>query len=140
MILVTVGLHNYGMERLIEPMDLLAAQISEKVFIQYGSSKYLLQNAEGFSAISFKQFNDLVEKSSVIVAHAASGTIMTVMRKQKPMVLVPRMKELGEAIDNHQFELAAKLEESGKAIVINEPNVENLLGCNKPSKKTKNIR
>ena len=39
------------------------------------------------------------------------------------------MRELGEAIDNHQFELADKLEESGKAVVVLEPDVKNLRGA-----------
>ena len=40
MILVTVGTHPQGFDRLVRPMDELAALLEEEVIIQFGSSSY----------------------------------------------------------------------------------------------------
>jgi UDP-N-acetylglucosamine transferase subunit ALG13 len=41
MILVTVGMHDQGFDRLVRAADELAAQIEEQVFIQYGETQII---------------------------------------------------------------------------------------------------
>lgn len=42
------------------------------------------------------------------------------------MVLVPRLPEFGEVIDDHQRQLAVALSEQGRAVYIAEPTVGTL--------------
>ena len=126
MILVTVGLHNYGFERLLKPMDELASELDTKVIIQYGSSTYIPAHAECFQWVSYHQFNQFIHQANVVVSHVAAGSILTSFRHNKPIVLVPRRKKYGEAIDDHQLQLSSALEKNKKAIVVYEPSAQNL--------------
>ncbi|KAJ4488056.1 glycosyl transferase [Lentinula aciculospora] len=49
------------------------------------------------------------ERADLIISHAGSGTIVDVLRMDKPLIVVPNPTLL----DNHQEELASALEELG---------------------------
>ena len=118
MILVTVGTHSQGFDRLIKAMDQLAAEIDERVVIQRGSSTYLPQHAEHFQWTSSQQMEQLTDNARVVVAHAAAGAIILALRLGKPLVVVPRLRYYGEHFDDHQKQLAAAIASQGRAIVI----------------------
>lgn len=56
--------------------------------------------------------------SDVVITHAGVGTILTVLRSGQCPVVIPRMKQLGEHVDDHQNELAAFLAERELAVVV----------------------
>ncbi len=126
MILVTVGTHNQGFDRLIEPMDLLAAQLDEQVVMQVGSSSYQPEHAKSFKFTSSAEMARLTDQARMLVMHAAAGSIILALKLSKPLVLVPRLKRYGEVMDDHQQQLAAALEARGQAASVIEPSVEAL--------------
>jgi beta-1,4-N-acetylglucosaminyltransferase len=129
MILVTVGLHNQGFERLIQAADELASSLSERVLIQYGSSKYIPESAEHISYTSGEQMENLVREARLVIAHAAAGSILLALREGKPLVVVPRLKEFNEVYDNHQIQLANALNNEGRVVLVNNPTAETLLNA-----------
>lgn len=126
MILVTVGTHGHGFERLVVAMDELAAKLDEQVVMQRGSSAYVPSHAEHFRFASSERMATLGAEARVIVAHAAAGTILTTLKQGKPLVLVPRLRRFGEAKDNHQLQLAGALDALRKAVVVHEPSAVTL--------------
>jgi beta-1,4-N-acetylglucosaminyltransferase len=122
MILVTVGTHPHGFERLVRAADELALNLDERLVIQSGSSQYVPQYAEHFSFVTSQHMEDLIHDARVVVAHAAAGTALLVLQQYKPLVLVPRSKAHHEAVDDHQVQLAKALQEIGRAITITEPD------------------
>jgi UDP-N-acetylglucosamine transferase subunit ALG13 len=126
MILVTVGTHPQGFERLVQPMDELAAELGERVVIQYGSSRYRPRSAEGFDFTSSQEMERLTGQARVVVCHAAAGSILLALRYSRPVVAVPRLKRYGEVVDDHQLQLARALEARGQAQVVYEISAENL--------------
>jgi beta-1,4-N-acetylglucosaminyltransferase len=123
---VTVGTHIQPFDRLITAMDILAGEMDEQVLIQYGCSTYKLQHADGFAWASAQEMEKLSSEARIIVAQSAAGTIITGLKFAKPMILVPRLPQYNEVIDDHQKQLAKELSDAGKVIAIDQPDLEKL--------------
>lgn len=122
MIFVTVGTNlELSFDRLIRPMDQLAATLGEQVIIQRGCSTYEPQHAEHFAFTSSQEIEKLNEEARLLVSHAAAGAIIVALRYDKPLVVIPRLQRYNEGIDDHQMELAAALDEQGRAVAVYEP-------------------
>jgi beta-1,4-N-acetylglucosaminyltransferase len=126
MILVTVGTHNQGFNRLVQAMDELSVQLDEPIVIQRGSSTYEPQHAENFQFATGQHMAQLTSEARVVVSHAAAGAIIVALRQGKPLVVVPRLQRFGEVVDDHQLQLAAALADTSKAIAVREPSAATL--------------
>ena len=126
MILVTVGTHNHGFDRLVTAMDELAAELDEPVIVQLGSSSYEPRHAEHFRWTTGQQIEQLVEEARVVVSHAAAGSILVALLRERPLVVVPRLRRFDECIDDHQQQLAAALHAAGKAVLAHEVSAAGL--------------
>jgi beta-1,4-N-acetylglucosaminyltransferase len=126
MILVTVGTHPQGFDRLVKAADDLAAQIEEPVVIQYGSSTYEPRHATAFRWTTSQEMERLTAEARVVISHAAAGSIITVLRMGKPLVLIPRTKQYLEHFDNHQEQLARALADQGRSVVVTSPSADSL--------------
>jgi beta-1,4-N-acetylglucosaminyltransferase len=126
MILVTVGTHSQGFDRLVEAMDRLAATLEEPVIIQRGSSSYRPAHAEHFAFTGYARMQELTGWARVVVSHAAAGAIILALGLGRPLVLVPRLARYGEVVDDHQIQLAEALERGGQAVVVLEPTAGRL--------------
>jgi beta-1,4-N-acetylglucosaminyltransferase len=120
LILVTVGTHHQGFDRLVRSMDQLATQFDERVIIQRGSSSYRPRCAEHFRVTNSQEMAGLTQAARVVVGHAAAGAIILSLNYDKPLVLVPRLRKLGEVLDDHQLELAKFLDDAKMAIAVYE--------------------
>ncbi len=110
MIFVTVGTHYLGFDRLIKKMDEISGKIDEEVVMQIGYTEYEPKNAKWFKFLDMKEIRDLYKKANIIVAHAGAGTLLDSLYFEKPVIIVPRLKKLGEHIDDQQIELSKSLE------------------------------
>ena len=126
MILVTVGTHDRPFDRLIKAMDELAAGMAEPVVIQRGVSSILPQHAAHFDFTTGRRMEELAAVARVIVAHAAAGSIILALKSKKPLVIVPRLRQVGEVIDDHQTQLANALHNSGRACAVNPVTSQSL--------------
>lgn len=118
MIFVTVGTHYKGFERLIKEMDNIAEGIDEEVIMQIGATEYRPKNGSYFDFADDNTIMDLFRKARIIISHAGAGTILSALALEKPLVLVPRLKEFFEAVDNQQLELTEILSLQKKAIAV----------------------
>jgi len=48
-----------------------------------------------------------------VISHGGIGTILSALEYMKPIIVIPRRKEYGEIIDDHQFETTRELENEG---------------------------
>jgi len=65
---------------------------------------------EARSKIAPAEFEALVRKARLIVAHAGIGTVLTAARCGKPILLMPRRADLGEHRSDHQLATVRRLE------------------------------
>lgn len=121
MIFVTVGIHHHSFERLLRRVDIIARDNQiEDVFMQTGYTKYVPKNCEWENFLLPERVKELIQESKVIIAHAGAGTIMTVMKEGRLPIIVPRRKEYNEHNNDHQLDLASRMEKYYKAIVVKD--------------------
>lgn len=119
MIFVTVGTCE-PFERLMRAVD--ALDIGERVIVQRGLSETIPCGVEAIDFLPYARLVDLVREARVVVTHAGAGTVLTALLNGVKPVVVPRLKEHGEAVDDHQLELATRLERLGLVTVVPDTN------------------
>ena len=127
MILVTVGLHDRPFERLVRAADGLAARTSEPVIIQRGVAHYAPEHAAWFDAVPARQMASLIAQARVLVSHAGAGSVLAAFRAHVPTVLAARLRCWGEAIDDHQLQLAMALAQQGRVTFLHDVSPATLL-------------
>jgi len=128
MILVTVGMQ-LGFDRLIEALDELAPTLEVPVFAQIGKGTYKARNMETATSISPVEFDKLLERTTLIVAHAGIGTVLTAQRHRKPILLFPRRAALGEHRNDHQLATVKELQgRSGIIVAMDVPDLPEAIG------------
>jgi len=104
MILVTVGTQ-IPFDRLIGYVDEWSKETNyeSKIIAQIGSSNYTSTTLEVFKSVDPIEFERYINECELIVSHAGMGSILTALRVQKPIVILPRKAELGEHRNDHQL-------------------------------------
>jgi beta-1,4-N-acetylglucosaminyltransferase len=118
LIFVAVGMHPSGFERLVKQMDEIAGRIQEEVIIQTGGTKYAPQKAKHFSFVTEEELRILCRKARVVVTHGGVGTILDVFQEGAAVIAVPRLKEYGEVIDDHQLVFVQELEKQDRVTAV----------------------
>ena len=127
MIFVTVGTHNQGFDRMVKKMDEIVGELEEEVVTQRGHTSYEPRNARFFDFASREEMEEWVDKADIIVTHGGAGSIIFALSKNKPVVVVPRLRRYGEHVNDHQIELAKALEKKGRVKAVLD--VEDLNRC-----------
>jgi beta-1,4-N-acetylglucosaminyltransferase len=121
MIFVTSG-SSLPFDRLIRTIDQSVADgiISEDVFGQIGRGRYEPQNFSFARFLAKEEFDSRIRAASLVIGHAGIGTIVQSLESGTPLLVLPRRKEFGEVVNDHQVITAQKFEELGH-IVSFEP-------------------
>lgn len=119
-IFVTAGTLSLGFDRLLKEIDMLIEKrvIREKVIAQIGSSKYTPKNYEWFRFTSKEVYWNTMKESKIVITHGGVGSITNALKFNKRTIVVPRRKEFGEIVNNHQLEIARELGRQGKIIAV----------------------
>lgn len=110
MIFVTVGTHEQQFNRLVKYMDGL--RLEEEVIIQSGYSDYVPKYCKYEKMLPYQKMVELVEKARIVVTHGGPSSIMLPLQMGKMPIVVPRQKEYGEHVNDHQLEFVRKISES----------------------------
>ena len=118
MIFVTVGSQKYQFNRLLEWIDQLvnANVINKPVFAQTGYSDYIPKKYKYRNFIDRKELNEILSKCDVVITHGGTGAIISALKQNKIVIVVPRNSEYKEHVDNHQYEIASCYE--GQKMVL----------------------
>ncbi|MCR4902029.1 MAG: glycosyl transferase [Butyrivibrio sp.] len=110
MIFVTVGTQKFQMNRLMKQVEELAVERpNERIVVQYGHSTYVPKNCECYQFMDRPQFEECIDKCDILLTHGGVGTIMAGLRHGKQVIVVPRLRQYGEHVDDHQIEAAQAL-------------------------------
>jgi beta-1,4-N-acetylglucosaminyltransferase len=119
MILVTVGVSNLPFDRLLSAVDGLT-QDTEKVIVQCGAARVRPRHATCFDYLPFAKFEEFISEARVVVCHAGIGSVGLCLSAGVHPIVVPRLKRLGESVDDHQLLFARRLAELGLATLIDD--------------------
>ncbi len=108
MIFVTLGTHRDPMPRLINALSGLSA---DQLVVQHGTSPPPARAARTVAFMSFDEMLACFEAADVVVTHAGVGSVLSATRVGHSPIVVPRLRRLGEHVDDHQVELTRALAE-----------------------------
>lgn len=118
MILVLCGTQKQDFSRMIKLVEQVAER--EEVIVQAGHNHYESTKMEVFGFVSNEKIQMLYEEADLIVTHAGAGSMLQAIKNHKRIIAVPRLKEYGEHVNNHQIELAKKFEDLGYLIAYHD--------------------
>lgn len=118
MIFVTVGTQ-IPFDRLIKILDEVAPALGGEEIIAQTSEKaqYVPCNFKTVGFLSPDEFNNIFSRARLVVAHAGMGTIISALRRAKPIIVFPRKASLGEHRNEHQLATAAEMRRLGAVAV-----------------------
>ena len=118
MIYVTTGTHPVPFDRLIAAMETYASSTPEEVVIQAGASHLPLKHAKRLTFIGWEESLNYIKSARIVVCHAGVGTLMDAIAANSPIVVWPRLAQFGEHVNDHQLEIAEKLSQQGRVILV----------------------
>jgi UDP-N-acetylglucosamine transferase subunit ALG13 len=118
---VALGTHDQPFDRLMAMVRRAAAQriLPLPIRIQCGVTD--CQSSTDISArdwMSPQEMSQCLQESRVVVCHAGSGVIAAGLRAGHRPLVVARLRNHGEHVDDHQTQLAAKLASLGLAVQV----------------------
>ena len=127
MIFVTVGTHEQPFNRLVEKVDLLKREnaIQEEVVIQTGFSTYIPQYCTWKKMFPYPDMLENVEKARIVITHGGPSSFIMPLQVGKIPIVVPRQKQFGEHVNDHQVDFVRQVQERMKNIIVLE-NIEEL--------------
>ena len=130
MILVMVGTQNNNFDRLLKAIQKNVDEgvIKDEVVVQAGFTKFSSKNIKVFKFIDKEEFSKLQDKADIIITHGGVGSIISSLKKQKKVLVVPRLKKYNEHVNNHQLQIARKFGQDGYVkYIINLKNLGKIL-------------
>lgn len=121
MIFLTVG-SMFPFDRLIRTVDDLVGQglITEPLLAQIGDGRYEPRHVEFCRFLGKPDYDLKVQQADRLIAHAGAGTIALALRHRKPLLVVPRLHQHGEHVNDHQLATARKFAELGHVLVARD--------------------
>ena len=116
-IFVTVGTDQH-FDRMVKIIDQWAANNpTQEIFAQIGDTNYQPPHIKHSKFLAPQEFVEHVKSASLIIGHAGMGTILTALKHQKPILVMPKLASLGEHRNEHQTATAKHLSDQGKVNV-----------------------
>lgn len=109
MIFAVLGTHTQPFPRALELLTEVAA--SESVTVQVGHTARIdHQNITCREYLQYGEVAELMRAARAVVCHAGVGTILTAVEAGHRPVVIPRLRQFHEHVDDHQLGLALALE------------------------------
>ena len=120
MIFVTLGTQKFQMNRLMAAADSLALEVDEEICIQSGNSTYKAQHCIVKPFMSPEEYKCRIEECSLLITHAGVGTIITGLTAHKRIIVVPRLADMHEHVDDHQVQIAEAFSSNNCVLYCND--------------------
>jgi UDP-N-acetylglucosamine--N-acetylmuramyl-(pentapeptide) pyrophosphoryl-undecaprenol N-acetylglucosamine transferase len=116
-IFATVGSHpTYRFERFLRALEALPP--STELVVQFGPGEAPSNATRAVPWMTFAEIVEHMERAEHVVSHAGAGTILCASGVGQVPIVFPRLQRFGETVDDHQVELARRLAEDGRLVVV----------------------
>lgn len=115
---LAVGTHHEPFDRLLRMAGEAAAKglLPTPVVAQSGASEHHPRAFEGGSWLSPDEFRRQLTTAQVVIGHAGSGLVSSALAAGTRPLILARRHAFGEHVDDHQIQIARKLEQLGLAV------------------------
>lgn len=127
MIFITVGSQKFQFNRILSEIDALVGEkkMTEEIFAQTGYSDYIPKNYKYKDFLDRDEFKKIMGKCDKVITHGGTGAIIGAVKQGKKVIAIPRLKEYGEHVDNHQIEIVNQF--SNMNLIIKVDDVSNII-------------
>lgn len=127
MIFVTVGTHEQQFDRLVKFIDDLKKDsvIKEEVIIQTGFSDYEPKYCKWKKLFPYQDMIKMVNEARIVITHGGPSSFIMPLQIGKIPIVVPRKKEYGEHVNDHQVLFCKQVQSRYKNIIVVD-NIEDL--------------
>ncbi len=135
---VSVGNAIQPFSRLIDGVIAIADQLPQPVVIQYGHTTLL--GSDGINAFAFMNMDEFIAQvtsAELLIMHAGAGSLIHAIQAGKVPVVMPRLSDLGEHVDNHQVEFTSAL--AGNRSIVVAHSVAELLDAAEEAQKLQGV-
>lgn len=119
MITVTLGTINFPFDRLVNSIAALlhSGMIAEEIFVQHGDTDVAIIQDHPLVTTSHKVpsavLSEYIAQSRLVISHAGQGSTRYLAAQKVSFIIVPRLADLGEHIDDHQLDFAKNVSNLG---------------------------
>ena len=126
MIFVTVGTHEQQFNRLLKYIDQLVINgvITEDVIMQTGFSTYEPRCCRWSKLFPYSEMQKNIREARIVITHGGPSSFIAPLQMGKIPIVVPRKKEFGEHVNNHQVTLCKQVAERNGNILVAESVAE----------------
>lgn len=126
MIFVTVGTHEQQFDRLVKYIDDKKADgtIQEDVVIQTGYSEYEPKHCVWQKLFPYQEMVAHVAQARIVITHGGPSSFIMPLQVGKIPVVVPRQKQFGEHVNDHQLEFCREVARRQRNILLVEDVAE----------------
>jgi UDP-N-acetylglucosamine transferase subunit ALG13 len=106
----------------VESVDGAAAHglLPTPVFVQIGAGSYEPRHCGWARSLSRHEFASHLDGAELVISHAGAGVIGQCIQRRKVPLVVPRLKEAGEVVDDHQAATADRLAREGLIVLCGD--------------------
>lgn len=122
MIFVTLGTQDKGFGRLLKQIDkeIEKGTIKEKVVVQAGHTKYESKNMEIFDLVSTDEFEEYMDKASIVITHGGVGSILAGIKRGKVVIAAARLAKYKEHNNDHQKQIIREFADDGYILELRD--------------------
>lgn len=115
MILVTLGTQDKPFTRLLDKIEeqIEKGNIKEEVVVQAGYTKYNSKHMKIFDLVDREKFEDLINQCDILITHGGVGSILTGLKKNKKVIVCPRLAKYKEHMNDHQIQIVSNFATAG---------------------------
>jgi UDP-N-acetylglucosamine transferase subunit ALG13 len=120
---VAVGTRREPFDRLLRIVDdaVGAGLLPGPVTAQSGHSAYAPRHYDTVAWLTPEHVEEAARRARYVVCHSGSGIIGAALRNGHRPLVLPRLRCNGEHVDDHQLQIAQKLEAMGLAVALDGP-------------------
>lgn len=137
MIFFTIGTHE-PFDRMVRAVDEWAGASGAEVFGQipeFGETGYVPRHFSHVTLLKPADFEEKVRASDFVVAHAGIGCIISALRNERPVLIMPRRGHLRETRNDHQYATAMRLKDTpGITVAVDENELPHRLDALRATK------
>ena len=116
---ISLGNSKNDFSRAIRLIELAQHLLPRPIVAQIGYTNYSSPHFNNIKFVTESKFIQYIALSKLIISHAGAGVIINCLKEGKKPIIIPRLSKFDEHIDDHQLNLAIKMDAVKLAFYVN---------------------